>query len=158
LIEPETKDLESFYFDFFKRDLGKMANHPIQFPSPPDYPISQFCEESSVERSEMPVAFKGISEQTIRMKIRLFNPVENLEADRPRGFFSQNLPVLAISSSLAIRSSIGGWVLKRERTPPPLSGLTMNIWAVEGLASMGIRWAATSNFPRALAKERGWAR
>src|SRR5208337_137619 len=92
------------------------------------------------------------------MKIRLFNPIQDVEADRPWGLFSQNLPVLAISSSLAIRSSIGGWVLKREKTPPPLSGFTMNMCAVEGLASMGILWAATSNFPRAFANESGWLR
>jgi hypothetical protein len=89
------------------------------------------------------------------MKICLFNPIQEFEADRPWFLLPQNLPVLAISSSLAMRSSIGGWVLKRERTPPPLNGLTMNIWAVEGLASMGIFFAATSNFPNAFAKERG---
>src|SRR4030043_1426479 len=92
------------------------------------------------------------------MKSGLFNPIQDIEADRPWTFISQNLPVLAISSSLAIRSSIGGWVLKRERTPFPLNGLTMNIWAVEGFAFMGIRWAATSNFPKAFANERGWLR
>ena len=131
--------MESFYFDLFKRNIGKMADHPVKFSSPPNDSIRQFCKESSVERGEMPVALKGIGEQTIRVSVCLFNPIEDLQADRPRGFFSQNLPVLAISSSLAIRSSIGGWVLNSERTPPPLKGLTMNIWAVEGLASMGIR-------------------
>src|SRR4030067_1691126 len=106
----------------------------------------------------MSIAFEGIGEKTIGVKICLFNPIQDIEADRPWGFFSQNLPVFAISSSLEIRSSIGGWVLKRERTPPPLNGVTMKIWAVEGLAFMGIFWAPTCNFPRAFAKERGWAR
>ena len=106
----------------------------------------------------MSVLFEGIGEEGIGMAIGLFNPVQVVEAGRPWVFFSQNLPVLAISSSLAIRSSIGGWVLKRERTPPPLNGLTMNICAVEGFASMGIRWAAISSLPKAFAYERGWLR
>ena len=42
------------------------------------------------------------------MAIGLFNPVEDLEAGRPWTLFSQNFSILAISSSLAIRSSIGG--------------------------------------------------
>jgi hypothetical protein len=42
------------------------------------------------------------------MAISLFNPIQEVEADRPRMSPSQNFPVLAISSSLAIRSSIGG--------------------------------------------------
>ena len=104
-----------------------MADHPIEFPSPTDGPVSQFCEERAVKGGEVSIAFERIGKKTVRMKIRLFNPIQDIEADRPWGLFSQNLPVLAISSSLAIRSSIGGWVLKRERTPPPLSGFTMNI-------------------------------
>src|SRR4030042_4180751 len=92
------------------------------------------------------------------MAIRFFQLIQNLKTDRPRGLLSQNLPVLAISSSLAIRSPMGGCVLNRERTPPPLNGLTMTIWAVDGLASIGIRWAAMSNLPRAFESERGWLR
>jgi hypothetical protein len=106
----------------------------------------------------MPVSLERIGEKRIQMAIRLFNPIQDFKADRPGAPSLQNFPVLAISSSLATRSSIGGWVLKRERTPPPLNGLTMNRWAVEGLASMGMRWDAASNFPRAFARERGWAR
>ena len=104
-----------------------MSDHPIESLSPADDTISQFGEESSIERSKISVAFEGIGEKTISMKSGLFNPIQDIEADRPWGLFSQNLPVLAISSSLAIRSPIGGWVLKRERTPPPLNGLTMNM-------------------------------
>jgi hypothetical protein len=36
-----------------------------------------------------------------------------------------------------MRSSRGGWVEKRLCKPLPDKGLTMNIWAVEGLAFMG---------------------
>ena len=150
LIEPEAEDIENFRFDFFKGNFRKMADHPIEFSSPPEDPIGQFCEKGSIERGKMSVSFEGIGEKTIGMAICLFNPIQDIEADRPWGLFPQNLPVLAISSSLAIRSSIGGWVLKRERTPPPLNGLTMNIWAVEGLASMGIRWAAIFQLPQSL--------
>jgi hypothetical protein len=49
-------------------------------------------------------------------------------------------------------------VLKRERTPPPLNGLTMNMWAVDGLAFMGMRCEAISNFPQAFASARGLLR
>ncbi len=104
-----------------------MADHPIEFSSPTDHPVSQLREEGAIERSKVPIAFEGIGEQTIGVETSLFDPIQDVEADRPCGLFSQNLPVLAISSSLAIRSSMGGWVLKRERTPPPLNGFTMNI-------------------------------
>lgn len=104
-----------------------MADHPIESPSPTDHPISQLCEEGAIEGSKVSIAFERIGEQTIGVAISLFDPIQDVEADRPRGLFSQNFPVLAISSSLAIRSSMGGWVLKRERTPPPLKGFTMNI-------------------------------
>ena len=41
------------------------------------------------------------------------------------------------------RSSIGGWVLNHLARPPPLRGLTVNMWAVAGLASsMGMRFEA----------------
>jgi hypothetical protein len=104
-----------------------MADDPIEFFPPPKNSINQFCEKSSVERSEISISFEGIAEEIIGMAISLFDPIQEVEADRPWTLLSQNFPVLAISSSLAIRSSIGGWVLKRERTPPPLKGLTMNI-------------------------------
>jgi hypothetical protein len=41
-----------------------------------------------------------------------------------------------------IRSSIGGWVLKRLTQDPPASGLTMNKCAVAGFAAMGRRCEA----------------
>ncbi len=104
-----------------------MADHPIEFFPPPKDAINQFCEKTPVERSEMPISLEGVVEEITGMAIRLFDPIEDVEADRPWTLLSQNFPVLAISSSLAIRSSIGGWVLKRERTPPPLKGLTINI-------------------------------
>lgn len=44
-------------------------------------------------------------------------------------------PPLAIPSSLAIRSSIGGCVEKSFRREPPERGFTMNMWADAGLAS-----------------------
>src|SRR3989338_2511131 len=50
--------------------------------------------------------------------------------------------LLAISSNRLIRSSRGGWVLKRVMRPPPVKGFTMNMWAVAGLASIGTRSAA----------------
>jgi hypothetical protein len=40
--------------------------------------------------------------------------------------------------NLAMRSSMGGWVEKIFLKLLPDSGLTMNIWAVEGFASIGI--------------------
>ena len=105
-----------------------MPNDPVELSSPTEDAVSQFRQKGSVEGGEMAVAFEGIGEKTIGMSMGPFQPVKETEADGPRSFFScQNLPVLAISSSLAIRSSIGGCVLKRERTPPPLKGLTMNI-------------------------------
>ena len=104
-----------------------MADHPIEFSSPTDHPISQLREEGAIEGSKISIAFEGIGEQTIGVEISLFDPIQDVEADRPWGLFSQNLPVLAISSSLATRSSMGGWVLKRERTPPPRKGFTINI-------------------------------
>ena len=81
-----------------------MANDPIEFSPPSECPIGQFSQEGSVKGGEMSIAFEGIVEKIIRVAIRLFHPVEEVQADRPRGFNSQNFPVLAISSSLAIRS------------------------------------------------------
>jgi hypothetical protein len=85
-----------------------MADHPIEFPSPSKDPVSQFCEKGSIKRGEISVLLEGICEKGIRVAIRLFDPLQDIEADRPWGLFSQNLPVLPISSSFAIRSSIGG--------------------------------------------------
>ncbi len=104
-----------------------MADDPVKPPSPPEDTIGQFGKEGSIERGEMPISLEGITEEIVRMAISLVNPIQEVEADRPWTLLSQNFPVLAISSSLAIRCSIGGCVLKRERTPPPLKGLTMNI-------------------------------
>ena len=129
-----------------------MTDDPVEPASPPEDTIGQFSKECSIERGEMSILLEGISEQNVRMAIRLFNPIQDVEADRPWMFPSQNFPVLAISSSLAIRSSIGGCVLNQERTPFPVNGLTMNIWAVEGFACIGILWAAISSFPSALAR------
>jgi hypothetical protein len=85
-----------------------MADDPIELSSPPEDAISQFRKKGSIKGSEMSVSFEGIVEEIIRMAISLFSPVQDLEADRPWALLIQNFPVLAISSSLAIRSSIGG--------------------------------------------------
>lgn len=85
-----------------------MADDPVKPPSPPEDPIGQFGKEGSIERGEMPISLEGITEEIVRMAIRLVNLIQEVEADRPWMFPSQNFPVLAISSSLAIRSSIGG--------------------------------------------------
>jgi hypothetical protein len=47
-------------------------------------------------------------------------------------------------------------VLKRFMIIPPDKGLTMNIWAVDGLASMGICLAALDSFARAPANASGF--
>jgi len=105
-----------------------MLNYPIEFPSPTEDAISQLREKGSIERGQVSVALERVGEKTIGMGMGPLQPIQEIEADRPRSFpFCQNLPVLAISSSLAIRSSIGGCVLKRERTPPPFNGLTINM-------------------------------
>ena len=85
-----------------------MVDDPVEPPSPPKDTIGQFGNEGSIQRGEVPISLEGITEEIVRVAISLFNPIEEVEADRPWFFPSQNLPVLAISSSLAIRSSIGG--------------------------------------------------
>ena len=85
-----------------------MADHPIQFSPPPEDAVGQFGEKGSIEGSEMSAPFEGIVEEIVREAIRLFNPVQDLEADRSRVIFCQNFPVLAISSSRVILFSIGG--------------------------------------------------
>jgi hypothetical protein len=85
-----------------------MANQPIEPSPPPEDPISQFCKKCSIKRGKVSVLFEGICEEGIRMAIGLLDPIQDIEADRPWALSSQNLPVLAISSSLAIRSSMGG--------------------------------------------------
>jgi hypothetical protein len=85
-----------------------MSNEPIESPSPPDDSISQFREKGSIKGGKMSILFEGIGEEMIERAISLFNLIQDLEADRPGCLFSQNFPVLAISSSLAIRSSMGG--------------------------------------------------
>jgi len=104
-----------------------MLGDPVEPALPSEDTIGQFGKEGSIERGEMPVSLEGITKEIVRVATSLFNPVQEVEADRPWMFPSQNFPVLAISSSLAIRSSIGGWVLNKERTPLPVNGLTMNI-------------------------------
>ena len=56
----------------------------------------------------------------------------------------------------SILFSRGGCVLKRFMIVPPDKGLTMNMWAVDGLASMGICLAALDSFARALANASGF--
>ena len=85
-----------------------MRNDPVKLSFPPENPVSQFGKEGSIERGEMSISLEEVTEEIVRMAISLFNPIEEVEADRPWMFPSQNLPVLAISSSLAIRSSMGG--------------------------------------------------
>lgn len=85
-----------------------MAQDPVEFSSPSEDPIGQLREKGPVQRGKMSVSLEGIGDEVIRVAISLFDPIEDFEADRPRGLLSQNLPVFAISSSLAIRSSIGG--------------------------------------------------
>ena len=59
-------------------------------------------------------------------------------------------------SRRATRSSIGGWVLNSFATRPPRSGLTMNMWAVAGLAFMGMRLDAASSLRSAEASHIGF--
>lgn len=129
-----------------------MADDPVEPSSPSEGAIGQLGQEGSIKRGEVSISLEGILEEIVRVAIRPFDLIEDFKTDRPWILPSQNFPVLAISSSLAIRSSMGGWVLNNERTPFPVNGLTMNICAVEGLACMGILCAARSSFPSALAK------
>ena len=152
LIESEAENIDNIGFNFFKGNFRKLPDGPVEPASPTEDTVGQFCEKGSIKRRQVSIALEGVGQEIIRVRLRVSRPLQDIETDRPRTLRPQNLPVLAISSSLAIRSSIGGWVLKRERTPPPWRGLTINIWAVEGLASMGIRWEAISSFPRAPAK------
>src|SRR5205814_9163666 len=54
-----------------------------------------------------------------------------------------------------IRCSVGGWVLKRDMTPPSDSGLMMNMCAVYGLDSRGTILEALSIFFKALTRPSG---
>lgn len=47
-------------------------------------------------------------------------------------------------------------MLKRLIMVPPDKGLTMNIWAVDGLASIGFRLADIESFAKALANASGF--
>ncbi len=85
-----------------------MADHPVESVSPPEDSIGQFGQEGSVKRGEISILFEGVVEEMIGVAIRPFQFVQEVEADRPRMFSYQNFPVLAISSSLATRSSTGG--------------------------------------------------
>src|SRR5712692_1717684 len=48
--------------------------------------------------------------------------------------------VQRIACSRAIRSSVEGCVENRRMMLCPVNGLMMNMWAVEGVASMGMRF------------------
>ena len=85
-----------------------MADHPVKEASPPEDSVGQLGKEGSIESGKMRISLERIAEEIIRVTISLCNPVQDVEADRPWMFPSQNFPVLAISSSLATRSSIGG--------------------------------------------------
>jgi hypothetical protein len=60
-----------------------MANQPIESLPPPEHTISQFCKKGSIKRGKFSVLFEGICEEGIRMAISLFNPIQDIEADRP---------------------------------------------------------------------------
>ena len=53
-----------------------------------------------------------------------------------------------ISCKRAMRSSVDGWVENRRMKLWPVKGLMMNMWAVEGEASMGMRFDQVSSFCR----------
>src|SRR5512143_1630605 len=61
-----------------------------------------------------------------------------------------------MASSLAILSSMGGWVLKSLSNPPPERGFTMNIWDVAGFASIGIFCDAAFSLRSALERYRAF--
>jgi hypothetical protein len=65
--------------------------------------------------------------------------IDDLRCCLVTGVRAQLLRPYAISSSLLTRSSMGGWVEKRDMSPPPVRGLTMNMCAVAGVAAMGMR-------------------
>jgi hypothetical protein len=50
----------------------------------------------------------------------------------------------------AMRSSVDGCVENRRISDCPVKGLMMNMWAVEGVASMGIRCDQVSSFCKPL--------
>ena len=54
-----------------------------------------------------------------------------------------------------MRSSTGGWVLNRPAKLTPFSGLTMNMWAIDGFTGSGRMLVAISSFSRARASESG---
>ena len=51
-----------------------------------------------------------------------------------------------IACKRAIRSSVEGWVENRRIMLWPVNGLMMNMWAVAGEASIGIRFDQVSSF------------
>src|SRR4030043_336496 len=58
----------------------------------------------------------------------------------------------------ATLSSMGGWVLNRFMRLRPVRGLTINMWAVAGLAFMGARSTPMASFSNARARDSGlWA-
>jgi len=66
------------------------------------------------------------------------NPADKVAVDK--SLWDQ---ATAMACRRRTRSSTGGWVLNQLAKPPPLSGLTMNMCAVAGLAScMGMRFEA----------------
>ena len=54
-----------------------------------------------------------------------------------------------------MRSSVGGWLLKRDDRPAPENGFMMNMCAVAGLAASGTRFDAASIFRKASASPYG---
>ena len=62
----------------------------------------------------------------------------------------------ARASSRSTRFSTGGCVLNRDSSPPPVSGLTMNMCAVAGVASIGTSREIPEIFSRARARESGF--
>jgi len=60
-----------------------------------------------------------------------------------------------IEFSRLTRSAVAGCVLNKLAKLNPDKGLTINIWAAEGLTSMGMRCDEASSFRSALARPRG---
>ena len=108
LIESEAEDIDDIGFDFFEGNLRELLDGPVELTSPTEDTIGQFREKGSIERRQVSIALKGVGQEIIRMGLRVSGPFQDIQTDRPRSLGPQNFPVLAISSSLAIRSSIGG--------------------------------------------------
>ena len=73
-------------------------------------------------------------EKIIRIALRVFRFLKTPAVVRVKIFSFQ----IAIFSSRAILSSIGGWVLNNLTIPLPDNGFTINICAGAGVAARGI--------------------